>query len=137
MHQSYFNPQDVGNVSSAVAAEISPVSIKAINAAAIKHHEDYFLELDLRGAFKGDIFTCHIPGVKDPDSDFLEVNIDTGCWTEHGEYNATGSGMISLTSHLDGYSEMEAAKVVKEWLGKYHPAELPPSPPIKHNINLI
>lgn len=156
MHQSYFNSFNEGNVSPVTAANAVPatqstdnslpnpadpgtINYDEINIRALRHPNDTFEQLGLLGSsyYKGDTFVCPSPFGNNPDQ-MLEVDLVTGSWLDHGENDATGVGIIGLKSHLDGYTTMEAATLLKECLDKDHPGTTGYSLPIaKTKLDLV
>jgi len=148
MEHTYFNSNAVQPVSPVTAtstatsptpADPSTRYLDEINARALRHPNDTFEQLGLLGSsyYQGDTFVCPSPFGNNPDQ-MLEVDLITGSWIDHGENNATGVGIIGLKSHLDGYTDMEAATLLKEYLDKDHPGSTGYSLPIaKTKLDLV
>ena len=132
MHQSYFNSFSEENVSPVTVVNAVPATQSAvpstlnydeINVRALRHPNDTFEQLGLLDSsyYQGDTFVCPSPFGNKPDQK-LEVDLASGSWIDHGENDTKGVGIIGLKSHLDGYTAMEAATLLKEYLDKDHPA---------------
>lgn len=150
---SYFNLLDEEDVSPATAvnavipapaaenttqtpAVLSTKDHDIINARALRHHYDLFEQLGLLDSYhnQGKIFVCPSPFGKSTD-ELLEVDTATGSWVDHGE-DTKGLGIIDLKVHLEGYTPMEAATQLKEYLDEYYPA-YPRLPNATNRLNLI
>jgi len=142
MPSTHFNSQNDANVSPAVAAntlsaDISAKDFDVINAYALQHPNHIFEQLSLLDSFyyQDDTFVSLSPyGMKSDEK--LEVDLVTGAWFDHGE-DASGVGVIALMGHLDGYTPVEAATILKEHLDEYdpaYPAYSLPDPKIKLDL---
>ena len=131
MEHTYFNLNAVQPVSPVTATSTAtsptpadPITINydEINARALRHPNDTFEQLGLLDSsyYQGDTFVCPSPFGNNPDQ-MLEVDLATGSWMDHGE-DASGVGVIALMGHLDGYTPVEAATFLQEYLDKDHPA---------------
>lgn len=109
-------------------AELSTQGHDKINARALRHHYDLFEQLWLLDSYhyQGKIFVCPSPFGKNPE-ELLEFDVITGEWIDHGENDVSGVGMIELKAHLEGYTPMEAATLLKEYLDEYFPEIFCPS----------
>jgi putative DNA primase/helicase len=136
MEHTYFNSSHDLTVSTAVAAntlpaaedppptqaELSTQDHGNINARALRHHDDIFEQLGLLylSHYQGNTFVCPSPFGENPDN-LIEVDTGTGAWIDHGDNDAKGMGIIDLKVHLEGYTPMEAATLLKEYLDEYYP----------------
>ncbi|MDP2805345.1 MAG: hypothetical protein Q8O24_05330, partial [Gallionellaceae bacterium] len=59
------------------------------------------------------LYECSSP-TGDPKTEKLSYDIATHEWTDQGEENAHGIGMLSLMAHINRHTEMEAANVLKD-----------------------
>jgi len=106
-----------------IPAVPSTLNYDEINVRALRHPNDTFEQLGLLDSsyYQGDTFVCPSPFGNKPDQK-LEVDLASGSWIDHGENDTKGVGIIGLKSHLDGYTAMEAATLLKEYQDKDHPA---------------
>lgn len=147
---SYFNSFNEETVSPVIATTAVPAAENTtqtpavlstkdhdnISALALRHYYDIFEQLGLLDSYhyQGKIFVCPSPFGKSTD-ELLEVDTATGSWVDHGE-DTKGLGIIDLKVHLEGYTPMEAATRLKEYLDEYYPAH-PKLPNATNRLDLI
>ena len=148
MEHTYFNSNAgqpvlpvtaTSTATSPTPADPSTINYNEINARALRYPNDTFEQLGLLDSsyYQGDTFVCPSPFGNKPDQK-LEVDLASGSWIDHGENDTKGVGIIGLKSHLDGYTAMEAATLLKEYLDKDHPESTGYSLPIaKTKLDLV
>lgn len=146
-HFNSFNEEIVSPVTATISADnpaptpagLSAKDFDEINPRALRHPNDTFEQLGLLGLshYQGNIFICPSPFGKNSD-ERLEVDLVTGSWIDHGQNDATGFGIIDLKVHLEGYTPVEAATLLKEYLDKDHPGSTGHSlPNSKTKLDLV